>query len=77
MAMSNIDLIWASVSQLCETQALACDGAGDGSKNIISPNLFNFGDIIILYTSYISARISCIRVIPGGHHTTIINMTHP
>ena len=40
MAVSNMNLMRALVSQLCETQALACgDGGGDGvlAKIIISP----------------------------------------
>ena len=39
MAVSNMNLIRALVSQLRETQALACGGGGDGvrTKTIISP----------------------------------------
>ena len=46
MAVSNMNLIRALVSQLCETQALACGGGGRGggggcggvqTKTIISP----------------------------------------
>ena len=43
MAVLNIDLIWALVSQLYETQALACggDGCGDGGRpeNVSLKNL--------------------------------------
>ena len=44
-------LIWASVSKLCETQALACGGDGDGDGGVIekhnSPEFLYFMDIII------------------------------
>ena len=45
MAVSNMNLIRSLVSQLCETQALACGGGGGGcgdvqTKTIISPKLF-------------------------------------
>ena len=37
MAVSIMNLIRALVSQLRETQALACGGGGDRTKTIISP----------------------------------------
>ena len=58
MAMANMNLIGVFVTQLWLVQALAC-GGGDGgecggggrgaTKNIISPNFSNFGDIITTY----------------------------
>ena len=36
MAASNMNLIWVLVSQLCETQSLACSVDRDGTENIIS-----------------------------------------
>ena len=50
MAVSNMNLIRALVSQLRETQALACGGGGgDGvqTKTIISPKFQISGDIIM------------------------------
>ena len=49
MAVLNMNLIRALVSQLRETQALACGGGCGGvqTKTIISPEILNFGDIII------------------------------
>ena len=49
LAVSNINLKWALVSQFCETPALVSGGVGDGAhtKNITSPIcFFNFVDII-------------------------------
>ena len=50
MAVSNMNLIRALVSQLRETQALACGGGGGGgdgvqTKTIISPKFrgYNYG----------------------------------
>ena len=46
MAVSNMNLIRALVSQLRETQALACGGCGGGgvqTKTIISPKFFISG----------------------------------
>ena len=56
MAVSNMNLIRALVSQLREIQALVCGGGGGGgdggdgfrTKTIISPK-FQFRDIIIGY----------------------------
>ena len=54
MAMANMNLICVFVTKLWPVQALACGGgggdSGDGggaTKNIISPEFSNFGDIII------------------------------
>ena len=54
MAVSNMNLIRALMSQLRETQALACGGGCGGggggggvqTKTITSPKFPNFGDII-------------------------------
>ena len=50
MAVSNINLIWSLVSQLHETQAVACgnsnDKDGGRTEDIISP-------ILLLYISEI------------------------
>ena len=55
MAMANMNLIGVLVTTLWPVQALACGGGGDvgggdggATKNIISPKLSNFGDIIIV-----------------------------
>ena len=40
MDVSNMNLIRALVSQLRETQALACGGGGIKTKTIISPKFF-------------------------------------
>ena len=45
MAVSNMNLIRALVSQLGETQALACGGGGYQNHSI--PEISDFGDIII------------------------------
>ena len=57
MAVPNMNLIRALVSQLIETQALACGGGGGGGggggdgvqtkKYHNIPEILNFGDIII------------------------------
>ena len=49
MAMANMNLIGVFVTKLWPVQALACGGGDSGgaaTKNIISPKLSNFGDII-------------------------------
>ena len=62
MAVSNMNLIRALVSQLRETQALACGGGGGcggcgggcggvQTKNHNIPEISNFGDIIINFIS--------------------------
>ena len=58
MAVSIMSLIRALVSQLRETQALAC-GGGDGvqTKTIISPKLQIFGDIITSHSRYMYAVV--------------------
>ena len=47
MAMVNMNFIGVFVTKLWPVQALACCGGGGGAtKNIISPKLLNFGDVI-------------------------------
>ena len=65
MAVSNMNLIRALVSQLRETQALACGGCGGGgggggvqTKTIITPN-FKFRG----YNNKISKQLSCFHSI--------------
>ena len=69
MAMANMNLIGVFVTKLWPVQALACGGGGDGdggdggaTKNIISPKLSNFGDIIRMSVStydYIAQNFIC------------------
>ena len=52
MAMANMNLIGAFVTQLWPVQSLACGGGrggvdGGATKNIMPPIFSNFGDIII------------------------------
>ena len=54
MAMANMNLIGVFVTTLWPVQALACGGGA--TKNIISPKISNFGDII--RTVYLRARFT-------------------
>ena len=58
MAVSIMNLIRALVSQLRETQALACGGGGGGGDGVRTktdniPEISNFGDIICTYNFFI------------------------
>ena len=56
MAVSIMNLIRTLVSQLGQTQALACGGGGSGgsggSHNHNIPEISNFGDIITFCKNY-------------------------
>ena len=69
MAVSNMNLICALVSQLRETQALACSGGGrcggvpDQNHNI--PEISNFGDIIM--SSWSNRKSYLVIICPNSH----------
>ena len=59
MTVSNMNLIHTLVSQLCETQAWACGGSGDGlrTKTIIKLIISDIY-LIYLYTIWIDNQLS-------------------